>query len=263
MSDSAVKKAKNNRVAGTVTTVILVIAVLLCLFVAFQVLGNGYATFGKVSMFRVITGSMEPEIPVGSLIMSEKVDIDEINIGDVVTFKSKSAEIYGSIVTHRVVDITKSDSGAVLLYTRGDANSAADVLPVDANNFVGKVTKVLDGANFFSKILAFFTSQSGFIVCIVLPVLFVSGILMQNSIKNIKRDISNLNEEFDKIKSNSIDKISAASEQTEGSGATDKSSTSALTEAEYKDIYEKIRAELMTELKEELTESETGERSEQ
>ena len=248
MKDSDIKKKKDRKVAGVVTSVLLVISVLLCLFVALQVLGNGYATFGKVSLFRVVTGSMEPEIPVGSLIMTEKVDIDEVDIGDVITFRSQSVEIYGSIVTHRVIDITKSDSGAVLLQTRGDANSAADVLPVDANNFVGKVTRVLGGANFFSKVLAFFTSQSGFIICIVLPVLFVSGILMQNSIKNIKRDISNLNEEFDKIKKNNS--VLVVSEKKTISDDTDKSSVLALTKEEYKDICEKIRAELMDELKE-------------
>ena len=124
MSDSAVKKAKNNRVAGTVTTVILVIAVLLCLFVAFQVLGNGYATFGKVSMFRVVTGSMEPEIPVGSLIMSEKVDIDEINI---------VASFFDEL--HKIVEL-KPHKGCVIVGVKTDKSVIGFKVAVKDYNYI-------------------------------------------------------------------------------------------------------------------------------
>ena len=64
MDDEELEETPLQRRIGFVVTVLLVLAVALCLYVVVQVLSNGYANIGGFMMFRVVTGSMEPEIPV-------------------------------------------------------------------------------------------------------------------------------------------------------------------------------------------------------
>ena len=120
-------------------TVMLVLAVALCLYTAIQVLSNGYVNLGGIMMFRVVTGSMEPTIPVGALLVTKQVDISTIQVDDIICFRTQVSEIWGKIVTHRVVDLWQTEAGTLLLETKGDANLVADGYLVDRTNFVGKV----------------------------------------------------------------------------------------------------------------------------
>ena len=90
---------------STLVTILLILAVLLCLYVVIQVLSNGYVNFGGFMMFRVVTGSMEPTIPVGALLVTRQVDIETIRLEDIICFRTQETEIWGKIVTHRVVGI--------------------------------------------------------------------------------------------------------------------------------------------------------------
>ena len=68
----------------------------------------------------VLSGSMEPSVPVGSLLIINTRDKDA-EAGDIVTYsvKSGSDELY---VTHRVIEV--ADDGGFL--TKGDANETPD-----------------------------------------------------------------------------------------------------------------------------------------
>ena len=61
---------------GILVTVLLVLAVAFCLYTVIQVLSNGYVNIGGFMMFRVVTGSMEPSIPVGALLLTKETTID-------------------------------------------------------------------------------------------------------------------------------------------------------------------------------------------
>lgn len=86
--------------------------------------------------YAVLTGSMEPELPVGSLIFVRSVDPADIQVGDDITFKLQS----GSLATHQV---WKVDTAAQTFYTQGiankdqDGNIMHDGAPVAWSNVVG------------------------------------------------------------------------------------------------------------------------------
>lgn len=80
----------------------------------------------------VLTGSMEPEIPVGSMIYVAPADPAELAEGDVVTFENES----GDIVTHRV-ESNRAVEGELI--TKGDANEGEDLAPVPYSAVRGKV----------------------------------------------------------------------------------------------------------------------------
>ena len=112
------RQLRMQRRISAVVTVLLVLAVVLCLYVAIQVLSNGYVDFGGYMMFRVVTGSMEPTIPTGALLVSQRTDITSIRVNDIVCFKTQEAQIWGSIITHRVVEVLEGADGSVLLRTQ-------------------------------------------------------------------------------------------------------------------------------------------------
>jgi signal peptidase I len=84
--------------------------------------------------FVVLTGSMEPAIPVGSIVVTRPTPTSQLRPGDVVTFH---AEGY-PLVTHRVVRLELSTSGWGIR-TRGDANPVEDVWTVGGGDLVGTV----------------------------------------------------------------------------------------------------------------------------
>ncbi|GAA2380781.1 MULTISPECIES: signal peptidase I [Gordonia] len=74
--------------------------------------------------YSVLTGSMRPDYPPGTLIVVKPRPFSSIEVGDVVTYQVKSGQ--PGVVTHRVVGFDKSPSGQPRLITKGDANSAVD-----------------------------------------------------------------------------------------------------------------------------------------
>ena len=81
--------------------------------------------------YNVISGSMEPEISVGSIVYVATADFDDISEGDIIAFESGA-----SVVTHRVTAI---DTENKLFTTKGDANDSEDFMPVAYVNVIGKV----------------------------------------------------------------------------------------------------------------------------
>ena len=81
---------------------------------------------GKINLYEVKTGSMEPTLKINDYIMVYKSS--DYKKGDIVTFE------YGdSLVTHRIVKIDKNK-----MVTKGDANNTFDD-EIDVNSVVGKV----------------------------------------------------------------------------------------------------------------------------
>lgn len=73
--------------------------------------------------FTVLSGSMEPTIPVGSMIFDREVDAGELSRGDIVTFHPPGQP--DKLVSHRVVRVEETKRGSFLV-TRGDANGVVD-----------------------------------------------------------------------------------------------------------------------------------------
>lgn len=81
----------------------------------------------------ILSGSMEPKIHPGDLIVTSKTSFDNIKVGDIITFQPKSND--PTLITHRV--IAKQMGGVERLTTQGDANGAADT-PIKPEQIMGK-----------------------------------------------------------------------------------------------------------------------------
>ncbi|MFI9486415.1 signal peptidase I [Promicromonospora sp. NPDC052451] len=78
--------------------------------------------------FVVLTDSMEPTLPVGTLVVSRPVDAGRIGTGTVITYQLRSGR--ERMVTHRVVGVGSTVGGERTYVTQGDANDVPDVVPV-------------------------------------------------------------------------------------------------------------------------------------
>ncbi|UCH42969.1 MAG: signal peptidase I [Dehalococcoidales bacterium] len=119
----------------------------------------------------VYSGSMEPELPMGSLAVITQVDPAAIQKGDVITFRSPEE---GVNVSHRVVAV--SPSAPLTFKTKGDANSAADPFIVPAESVVGRVTGSVPNVGYvLGRMADVFTRPWGLVLLIALPSLVVLG----------------------------------------------------------------------------------------
>ena len=68
--------------------------------------------------FTVLTGSMEPTINVGDLVIVKE---SSYAINDIISYKDGN-----SVVTHRIIDYSTQDNGEIFYTTKGDNNNAED-----------------------------------------------------------------------------------------------------------------------------------------
>lgn len=87
--------------------------------------------------YTILTGSMRPHYPPGTLVVVRPAAESKVVEGDVVTYQLKSGQ--SSVVTHRVVQRRVNLSGKVLFITQGDANTVADAKPVKPIQLKGKL----------------------------------------------------------------------------------------------------------------------------
>lgn len=100
------------KICSFLSTIILVVLIVLAglLFVPY---------IAGCSELAVLTGSMEPTIPVGSLIYIKEVQPENLQPGDVITYHLTD----DTLVTHRVVEVNTQEQYVI---TQGDANSEPD-----------------------------------------------------------------------------------------------------------------------------------------
>lgn len=74
--------------------------------------------------YTVLTGSMEPGLPPGTLVVVKPTPATDLSAGDVITFQPYSGN--PAVVTHRVDGIFYDAQSQMRIYTKGDANNVAD-----------------------------------------------------------------------------------------------------------------------------------------
>ena len=132
MRDSVLKTKKNRKnpvaaICGTLGTLLLIIIVAACLPLTVpKVLGY--------QMYTVISGSMEPAIPTGSLVYIKGMEPKDVADGDVIAFYGGHDS--NAIITHRVV---KNRVVMGEFITKGDANEKTDAIIISTDMILGRV----------------------------------------------------------------------------------------------------------------------------
>ena len=133
----------------------------------------------EVKLFVVQSGSMEPSIKTGSVVVVKNETSYRIN--DVITFFTTDKR---NTTTHRIFNIKESNYKPLFI-TKGDANQAEDREGIKEENILGKVIFTIP---YLGYVVSFTKTQMGFIFLIVVPAV----IIIFSEILNLKKEVLKL-----------------------------------------------------------------------
>ena len=120
-----------------------------------------------VTPLTVLTGSMEPALTPGDVVLSEALAPLEVRPGDVVSFHDPSRD--GELVTHRVESMRRTGA-SVRFVTKGDANDASETWAVPVDGRIGRASFSVPKVG---HVLQFAGSRDGKLALIALPALLL------------------------------------------------------------------------------------------
>jgi signal peptidase len=127
----------------------------------------------------VLSGSMEPALPLGSVAFVEPKSGEEVQTGDMLTFRNPDGTEL--VVTHRVTEVVRGEGG-LAFKTKGDANEAEDSWLVPAANVVGTVKWHV---HYLGYITDKVRTPAGFLLLIGLPAAFIVLGEVQNVVRQL------------------------------------------------------------------------------
>lgn len=112
---------------GLSTAMVVVVVILAVLLAGVRVAG--------LDVFVILSGSMEPEYPVGGIVYVKDAEPAELAEGDVITFQMTE----DVVATHRIIELVpdEADPSLVRYRTKGDANEVEDGSLVEAHQIIG------------------------------------------------------------------------------------------------------------------------------
>lgn len=158
-----------------IETLLISLAAFVILFLVASVLMPKF----DYSMIIILSGSMEPTIGTGSVLISKKqADYSE---GDVITFRKMEDEI----ITHRII---KRLEDGTTFKTKGDANEDEDIFVTQKNSIIGRAMFTIP---YFGYLINFSKTKLGIILIFILPATY----LITEEIIKIKRELKRKSDE--------------------------------------------------------------------
>lgn len=202
-------------------TLIVVLVFTLVVFFMSRINGSTPSVFGY-SIFRVSSGSMEPELMVGDIILDKTVDNPEdLKVGDIITFKSGD---YGDLlVTHKVIKAPYEENGKLMLQTKGIANEVEDK-PISVDNVKGIMICKVD---YLDTVYNVFLSPWGLLILIALIVIiFFDEIItivkiLTNNDKSVK-EADDINEIIDRLQAEKLKEQAEIESKTDSEDSCEK-----------------------------------------
>lgn len=173
------QKTKKQVFSGVFSTILTILLTVLSAMLIYTTVstarGKTVTLFGK-SVFRVVTGSMEPSIHVGDCIIVEKTNPDMLKVGDIIAFYSSQPDIQGLAVTHRIVGFDRN----LNIITKGDANAVNDSYTVTPEQIIGKYT---GKAGIFKWLYSFGDMRKAVLLAVMIPMTVISFLELKSVVK--------------------------------------------------------------------------------
>ena len=129
----------------------------------------------------VSSGSMEPQLKVGSLVVTRPVEPEAIVVGDMITFRPITVD--EDPITHRVTGIGHSSS--LHFETKGDANDDPDPFTVPARDLIGKICFQVP---YLGYVTEFLKTPLGFTFAVAIPGVIVVAVYVTSLWQALTRD---------------------------------------------------------------------------
>jgi signal peptidase len=172
----ATQKKNNNFISKLVKLLYFIVIAFVCLISVFliyyivdsQLHANDEDYKPGVSIYTIVSPSMTPVIHVYDVVVNVKTSgPTDIQIGDIITYKSVSPTSEGMTITHRVVNIDQLPDGSYEFITQGDNNSEPDAQAVSYNQIIGKEIFIIP---YLGKLQFLIASQKGWLFLLLIPI---------------------------------------------------------------------------------------------
>lgn len=176
-----------------VISFVCLIAIFLIYYIISSQLHNGDENYKpKVSIYTIVSPSMTPVIEVYDVVINIRADSpNDIQIGDIITYKSTAPTSEGMTITHRVIAIEQLPDGTYEYMTQGDNNSEPDSVYVTFDNVIGKEVVTIPKVGYIQFLLA---SKKGWLFLLLIPI----GIYLLREVFKLI-DLLGLRNKVDKI----------------------------------------------------------------
>ena len=177
------------KILKIISNVFYIVAIAALVLVAFSATFSVLKAPGGYRLFVVLSGSMEPRIKTGSVVLIAPKN--EYREGDAITFLANptaNLKDIKSTVTHRIVSI-HDDEGRATYTTKGDANEDPDREMVTERQVLGKV---LISLPYLGYVVSFAKTQTGLIALIIIP----ATLIIYSELLSIKKEMARMIGEF-------------------------------------------------------------------
>ena len=121
-----------------------------------------------ISIYTIVSPSMTPNINVYDVVVNVKVSKPaDIEVGDIITFKSQAATSEGMTITHRVIAIDQLPDGTYEYMTQGDNNPEPDSSYVTFDNIIGKEILTIPG---LGKVQFLIANKKSWLFLLLIPI---------------------------------------------------------------------------------------------
>lgn len=174
-------------VKKVLTWIITIFAIFMMLFTVISA-----TTFNKTDrkvfgyqILTVLSDSMKAtDFEAGDLIFIKEVDPKTLEEGDIISYQSLNNDNFGEIVTHKIRTLTTDATGAPGFITYGTTTGVDDEKVVVYSQVIGKYQGKIPKVGYF---FTFLKTTPGYIVCILLPFLFLIIVQGVNGVIILRR----------------------------------------------------------------------------
>lgn len=172
-------KIKNKRMTKKIFKYII-LNILIILFIINLILSFEENThILGIYMFNIVSESMEPNLKINDVVVVKKVEKQQLQKGDIITFKQDER-----IISHRIEDIIK-EKETIKFRTKGDNNEISDPDLVDSGQVYGKV---LFSIKKIGNVISYIQNVRGFLnVAIFIVIVYILVSLRDKQKNNRKK----------------------------------------------------------------------------
>ncbi|PKK95893.1 MAG: signal peptidase I [Tenericutes bacterium HGW-Tenericutes-4] len=172
-----------DKIISFILIAFIVIAGFSSLFFTYHKAQNKIVNIFGYSVYYVVTGSMEPYLEVGDVLLIKKTAAENIDEQDIITYQTTQGVLSGNFITHRV--IKKNYVGENIVFvTKGDANSVADTEIITEQKIKGVFVRKIAIIKFLMSILS---NVWNFLIFIILPLVVSLAMQLVDVVVQIRK----------------------------------------------------------------------------
>ena len=189
---------------------LVIMALILTAIIVLQKVSDNNQSIGGYRIFRVVTGSMEPEYEVGEVVISKEVDPKDIQVGDDIVYLGKTGDYAGRIIMHNVIGIDTDENGNLIFHAKGLHSSSVEDPNIREEQIYGVVIYTSDFLTMVYNLATNLYSVFFIIIVLVLNVFVAFNSPKKTKKKRKVKQIANIRdvtEEFDEDIEEDIEEV--------------------------------------------------------